>query len=91
MTPLLPEKNENNWQIDAQESLILFLVLEMRKGPRSDLYWYLKDLPRDFSSILRNFPEKFVPYLSDQETDTSVNVMKTYLEKSIPLRVKIRI
>ena len=72
LTPLLPEKNENNWQIDAQESLILFLVLEMRKGSRSDLYWYLKDLPQDFSSILRNFPEKFVPYLSDQETDTFV-------------------
>ena len=57
----------NDLQIDAQESLILFLVLELRKGASSDLHWYLKHLPRNFNSILRNFPEKFVPFLSDQD------------------------
>lgn len=75
LTPLLPAKNElrnmtyfsNDLQIDAQESLILFLVLELRKGASSDLHWYLKHLPRNFNSILRNFPEKFVPFLSDQD------------------------
>merc|ERR1711990_739313 len=55
----VPFNTRDDSVIDCVEALALFLCIEARKGEKS-IYWpQLRILPKDFSSQLENWPEKF--------------------------------
>lgn len=49
----------NGLQIDCVEALALYLCIEARKAEKSNIWKFLKVLPKDFGTLLENWDDKF--------------------------------
>ena len=55
----VPEVTSNGLQIDCVEALALYLCIEARKAEKSNIWKFLKVLPKDFGTLLENWDMKF--------------------------------
>jgi hypothetical protein len=55
----------NDYKLECQDTLILFLIIEARKKKKSEFWPYIKTFPTSFETLLINFPAKYDQFLLD--------------------------
>ena len=55
------------YKLSDQGLMALYLAVERKKGPDSELYYFLKNIPEDsYNYLLENWPENYHQYFTAQ-------------------------
>ena len=76
------------FKLSDQGLMALYLAVERKKGPDSDLYCFLKNIPEEsYNYLLENWPENYHQYFTAQ---IRLQIKSLYYQKYLILgKVKI--
>lgn len=76
------------FKLSDQGLMALYLAVERKKGPDSELYYFLKNIPEEsYNYLLENWPENYHQYFTAQ---IRLQIKSLYYQKYLILgKVKI--